>query len=127
MPAWKNQLVEKLQEQGGVPFHAKQPRLTFSGIKDTLDTCSIILLLHVVRELQLTEKKKKKKKTMKSKKGDGSFYTTAHLCSQARLALDTVQSPFFIGGVFHRFLHLFWSDTSFPLYYGIQTITTIPT
>ena len=40
MPAWKNQLAEKLQEQGGVPFHAQQPRLTFSGIKDTLDMCS---------------------------------------------------------------------------------------
>ena len=38
--AWKNQLAEKLQEQGGVPFHAQQSRLTFSGIKDTLDTCS---------------------------------------------------------------------------------------
>ena len=31
---------KKLQEQGGVPFHAQQSRLTFSGIKDTLDTCS---------------------------------------------------------------------------------------
>ena len=40
VPAWKNQLVEKLQEQGGVPFHAQQPRLKFSGIKDTLDACS---------------------------------------------------------------------------------------
>ena len=40
VPAWKNQLAEKLQEQGGVPFHAQQSRLTFSGIKDTLDTCS---------------------------------------------------------------------------------------
>ena len=38
VPAWKNQLAEKLQEQGGVPFHAQQSRLTFSGIKDTLDT-----------------------------------------------------------------------------------------
>ena len=40
VPAWENQLVEKLQEQGGVPFHAQRPRLTFSDIKDTLDTCS---------------------------------------------------------------------------------------
>ena len=40
VPAWKNQLAEKLHEQGGVPFHAQQSRLTFSGIKDTLDTCS---------------------------------------------------------------------------------------
>ena len=40
VPAWKNQLAGKLQEQGGVPFHAQQSRLTFSGIKDTLDTCS---------------------------------------------------------------------------------------
>ena len=35
-----SQLVEKLQEQGGIQFHAQQPRLTFSGVKDTLDTCS---------------------------------------------------------------------------------------
>ena len=40
VPAWKNQLAEKLQEQGGIPFHAQQSRLTFSSIKDTLDTCS---------------------------------------------------------------------------------------
>ena len=45
VPAWKNQLAEKLQEQGGVPFHAQQSRLTFSGIKDTLDTCSLSLHL----------------------------------------------------------------------------------
>ena len=37
VPVWKNQLAEKLQEQGGVPFHAQQSRLTFSGIKDTLE------------------------------------------------------------------------------------------
>ena len=82
-----------------------------------------ILQLHVVRELQLTEKKKK----TKSRKKDGAFYTTACLRSQARLALDTVQSPFLIGRVFCRLLHLFRSSATFPLYYGIQTTTTIPT
>ena len=49
VPAWKNQLAEKLQEQGGVPFHAQQSRLTFSGIKDTLDTCSPSLHLATFR------------------------------------------------------------------------------
>ena len=93
-------------------------------------TPMVIPLLHVVRELQLTEnkKKKKKKKKTKSEKIRRPFYTTACLRSQARLALDTVQSPFFIGGVFRRFLHLFRSGAIlFPLYYGIQTTTTIPT
>ena len=45
VPAWEHQLAEKLQEQGKVPFHAQQPRLTFSGIKDTLDMCSLSLHL----------------------------------------------------------------------------------
>ena len=93
-----------------------------------LDT---ILLIHVVRALQLTEKKNKKAtKSGKRRRRflhDGAFYTTARLRSQARLALDTVQSPFLIGGVFRWFLHLFRSSATFPLYYGIQTTTTILT
>ena len=69
MPAWKNQLVGKLQEQGGVPFHAQQPRLTFSGIKDTLDTCSpflhlatsVVDYMHMLGKIELGEASKKYK------------------------------------------------------------------
>ena len=54
-----------------------------------------ILQLYVVRELQLTETKKKKTPT-KSGKGRQRIL---HDGAQARLALDTVQFPFLVGGV----------------------------
>ena len=36
VPTWKKQLVEKLQEQGGVSFHVHQLRWTFYGIQEQL-------------------------------------------------------------------------------------------
>ena len=46
---------------------------------------------------------------------------------EARLALDTVQSRFLIGGVLCQFSVLYGNSTIFPLYYSIQPTNTIPT
>ena len=59
----------------------------------------VVVLLLVIRELQLTEKKKKKK--AKTKNDNDAFCPTACLPLEIRLALNTVQPPFFIDGFFH--------------------------
>ena len=100
-----------------------------------------ILLLNVIRELQLTKKKKKKKKKKEKKKKkikktksgkrrhrflhNGALALASKVSSGYCTA--TVQPPFLVGGVFCLFLHLFRSSATLPLYYGIQTTTTIPT
>ena len=55
------------------------------------------------------------------------FYTTVRFHPEARLALDTVQSPLPRKWRFCWFLVLYRNSTTFPLYYSIQTTMTIPT
>ena len=56
-----------------------------------------------------------------------AFYKAAHARVEVRLALHTVQPPFFGGGFLCRFSLLFRSSVTSRLYYSIQATTTIPT
>ena len=70
---------------------------------------------------------KRRRRRRNTENYDDDFYPTARLRLEIKLALNTVQPPFFIDGFFRRLLLLFRSSATFRLYYSIQTTTTIPT
>ena len=91
------------------------------------DCGKIILLLHVVRELQLLNNNNNNNNdnnnnnnNEKRKKRWWHFLHDGVLALTSKVSSETVQSPFLIGGVF-----LFRSSATFPLCYGIQTTTTM--